>query len=1042
MKKNPYVALCTVCALFLSTLTAYTQQTTPVRKNPFTQAKGRKHVATSILAVAPAVPKTVYSFATAPVIHNITTEQLSARQREALYAMFPSAQKPEFYFDATSKIPFFVQGQKLSRAYSLTTNNQVVSATQDFLQRIAPVLTIENPNQEFAVTSVERDALGKTHVRLQQQYNEIPVWGCDAVVHFNTDGTVETYNGRTVASLDANYVTVPEITGERAVDFALDKVNTVDRIHELSATAQTLLDYTQPQRELVIFPSRTVGMPPSLAWHITVRPNLVSRWECFIDAKSGKVLFTYSNSCPDGPKTAQAPDLNSSTKTINTYQFQNNYWLIDASRPMFNNTQSQFPNKTVGTIWTLDSKQTDLQDIFNVTTTTNSWSDRSSVSAHSNGATTYEYFRQVHARNSIDGNGGTIVSVIHVTEGGQGMDNAFWNGKLMAYGDGLQAFKPLAGGLDVAAHEMTHGVTENSAALVYLSQSGAINESMSDVFGCMVDRDDWLIGEDVVRTSAFPTGALRNMENPHNGGNSLNDRGWQPAHMNEYQKLPETQDGDNGGVHVNSGIPNRACFLLAQAIGKEKTEKIYYRTLTSYLTKSSQFIDLRRAVIRSAQELYGASEVTAAGNAFDAVGITDGSGSTGPKDQSPVNGTEWILLHNTDFQSDPNSLYIVKPDNPQTSDFHPISKTKVNRRPSVVDDGSVAVFVAADNTLHAITLNTTSPQESILSTSTVWENVAVSRDGNRLAVVSTEVDSSIWVYNLAVTPVAIQRFYLYTPTTGSGVRNYTIQFADAVEWDFSGQFVLFDAFNSVSNNQGDTLEYWNIGMLRAFDVAGKKFSDGLVLNLIPTLDQGIDVGNPTFSKNSPNIIAFDMFDSNNDRYAIIGMNTETSDGAVITLNSRLGTPSYGKNDNRIAFTSYNTNNQPVAKILQLKTDKISPLGTDAIVLATDAEYPVFYTQGQRPVAVEEEQLVQQQQIQCAPNPASTQLTVTIPTERQIPVTVTLFDVLGNSISTMQTEISPLQPHVDVPVSQCPDGAYMLRVTTQNTQRSVPVMILR
>src|SRR5205085_423648 len=120
-------------------------------------------------------------------------------------------------------------------------------------------------------------------------------------------------------------------------------------------------------------------------------------------------------------------------------------------------------------------------------------------------------------RNSINGQGGTIISVINVNQSpGVGMDNAFWNGKAMFYGNGNAAFTPLAKSLDVGGHEMTHGVTEASAGLEYKNQSGAINESMSDCFGVCIDRGNFLIGEDVVKTSVFPSGALRNLQDPHN----------------------------------------------------------------------------------------------------------------------------------------------------------------------------------------------------------------------------------------------------------------------------------------------------------------------------------------------------------------------------------------------------------------------------------------------------------------------------------------------------------------------------------------------
>jgi len=174
---------------------------------------------------------------------------------------------------------------------------------------------------------------------------------------------------------------------------------------------------------------------------------------------------------------------------------------------------------------------------------------------------------------------------------------------------------------------MGHGVIDNSANLVYEFQSGALNESFADIFGVMVDREDWTLGEDVVNPTVFTSGSLRNLKNPNN---NLTPRdvstGWQPKHMSEYLELPI--GADNGGVHINSGIPNHAFYLFAttDGIGKERAEQVYYKALTShFLMANSEFIDCRNAIIIAAQQLYGTSAANAAAAAFDQVGIYDAS---------------------------------------------------------------------------------------------------------------------------------------------------------------------------------------------------------------------------------------------------------------------------------------------------------------------------------------------------------------------------------------------------------------------------------
>ncbi len=980
----------------------------------------------------------VFAPASAPQIRGIELKTLTSQQHEALRSSMAVSVKAEYCFEPSTQRLVFASGQRLSTAFSLRSADEIRSATTSYLSSVAPLLGIVDAQSELRVSAIDKDELGKTHVRVQQYWNEIPVWNSDAMLHFNVAGEVDCFQGR-VCATPTNLTSGPFVTPSLAAGEALDHLARSVEVQSMSPLAQQLLAYSGPQTEKVVFPGRNAFDQSVITWHVTIRPNLVQRLEYFIDAQSGKVVFRFNNTCSDGPATANASDLKNNSTTVNSYKFQSNFYLIDASRPMFSAAASTFPNGTVGSIWTIDAHRTDLTDIFNITATNNTWSDKASVSAHTNSAITYEYYRTTHTRSSIDGSGGTIISVIHVTEGGQGMDNAYWNGKLMAYGDGNQAFTSLAAAVDVAAHEMTHGVTENTAALVYLSQSGAINESMSDVFGCFVERKNWKIGEDVVRLTSFPSGALRDMENPHNGAANANQNGWQPAHMNEYMQLPETQDGDNGGVHVNSGIPNRAAFLVQQAVGMTKAEKIYYRTLTKYLTKNAQFIDLRRAAVQSAQDLFSTTEINAVKAAFDAVGILDGNATNTNHDQDPVLGTEWILLHNTDFNADPNSLYIVKPVNPQSSDFHPISTTELNRRPSVVDNGSFAVFVAKDHTLHGITLDFANAKETILSADPVWENVAVSRDGNRMAAISAQADSSIYIFDFEKTPTAVQRFKLYSPTTAQGIRNFNIPFADALEWDYSGRFVVFDALNRIDNGQGDTVEYWNVGTLHAFEPKAKNFADGTILSLFPSLPDGISLGNPSYSKNSPSVIAMDLEDDNNKTYSVIAANIETNDVQVLVSgNASLGFPSYGRLDDKLAYTSLDNSSKSIVNILPLASDRIHTAGA-ATFLASDAQFPVFFTVGQRPVDVPETTILND--FSLVPNPADLAIRFHVPNYASSEVRVRVFNSLGAECAPTQSlQLDSQGWSSSIDCTSLLSGLYIIQIVGEQGTISMPLVV--
>lgn len=251
------------------------------------------------------------------------------------------------------------------------------------------------------------------------------------------------------------------------------------------------------------------------------------------------------------------------------------------------------------------------------------FTDGAAVDAHANSQKTYDYYQKTFDRNSVDDQGQRLLSRVHV---GDNWNNASWNGVYMSYGDGDGIrFHPLAGGLDVAAHEMSHGVIQHTAGLIYRNESGALNESFADIFGAMVDRDDWIIGEDIMANGAI---GLRSMEDP---ASLIENRTQQP--YPDHWDRRYTGSLDNGGVHINSSINNKAAYLVSEGgehygvevtgVGREKTEQIYYRALSVYLTPNSTFAMMRQAAIDAAEDLYGedSAAVTAVEQAYNAVGV-------------------------------------------------------------------------------------------------------------------------------------------------------------------------------------------------------------------------------------------------------------------------------------------------------------------------------------------------------------------------------------------------------------------------------------
>ena len=256
---------------------------------------------------------------------------------------------------------------------------------------------------------------------------------------------------------------------------------------------------------------------------------------------------------------------------------------------------------------------------------------------------TYDLYRNVYQRNSIDGNGMRLDSTVHYQKG---YDNAFWDGEQMVYGDGDEDLPPserlfnrFTAAIDVIGHELAHGVTQFTAKLVYSFQPGAINESMSDVFGSLVKQyslqqtaaqADWIIGAGLLTSNVNGVG-IRSMKAP---GTAYDDpvlgKDPQPGHMKDYVNTVN----DNGGVHINSGIPNHAFYVTAMELGGfawEKAGQIWYVTLKDKLSASSNFQNCADQTYQAAADLYGAGslEQQAVKKGWAEVGITVG-GTTPP----------------------------------------------------------------------------------------------------------------------------------------------------------------------------------------------------------------------------------------------------------------------------------------------------------------------------------------------------------------------------------------------------------------------------
>jgi len=256
--------------------------------------------------------------------------------------------------------------------------------------------------------------------------------------------------------------------------------------------------------------------------------------------------------------------------------------------------------------------------------------DKAVNEAYINSGRFYDFFKKQYNRNSLNNKGMSLKSTVHY---GVNYDNAFWNGEQMAYGDGDdEIFNRFTKCLEIVAHELAHGIIQYEANLDYQDQSGALNESFADIFGVLVkqyikkqkaEEADWLIGKGIF-TKRIKGVALRSLKEP---GTAYDDpligKDPQPSHMKDYIDTEE----DNGGVHLNSGIPNKAFYEAAIRLGGyawEKAGRIWYKALTERLHQKSEFKDAAEATTSVAEELYGlnSQEAKFISEAWKAVGIS------------------------------------------------------------------------------------------------------------------------------------------------------------------------------------------------------------------------------------------------------------------------------------------------------------------------------------------------------------------------------------------------------------------------------------
>jgi Zn-dependent metalloprotease len=949
-------------------------------------------------------------------------------------------------------LPILFQG-KTAASGSASDNRAVELRAIEYLTSLQPA-EIQNPATAFVVKSVQTDEQGNQHVRLEQRFQGVAVFGSELIAH-TKDGAFVMANGR--------YYPTPRL---QSVQPAIDAPAAIQKIMGQMGPGKVKTTWTDEERniiggdpyrsELVVFHPGGDLTQEHLAWYVEAHPDLMRRIIYFVDAQTGAILHSFDYTChlvPEldntvltGPVTASGTDLLGQNRTFGAWDAGGQILLEDAGKPMYNSASSNMPDNPVGAIVTLDALNTSPQSQFSfnydfVKSGSTTFNNPTAVRAHYNAGKSYDYYQSTFNRNSIDGGGGNIVSFVNVSnEDGSSMENAFWNGVAMWYGNGGTYFKKLAAGLDVGGHEMTHGVVEKTANLVYEGESGALNESFADVFATMIDRNNWTIGEQVMQSGINATGVLRDLANPHNGS-AQGSPWWQPQHVNE--QYAGTQD--NGGVHINSGIPNHALYLFANdpSVGRNKAEQVYYKALRDYLVKSSKFVDCRIAVLQAATDLYGNSVATVAASAFDAVGITGSQPGGNYLGQLNPNPGIDLIISAANGQTDVD----ISLGNGILAGT--VYNQGIISRPSVQDNGIQAVFVNANHQIVGISfdysVNPPTFYAATLSEDTVWRNAAISKDGRFLAGITTNLDNKVVFYDLADPFPTAQEYFLVNPTYSQGNTSTSdVKFADILEFDYSGSYLMYDAYNKLSNSQGQDISYWDIGFLKFWDNnAFANNQNPTITKLFNGLPEKVSVDDPTFAKNSPYVIAFDLSeDLGGGQYniSVYGANTETGDyGPLVTGNGLLGYPSFTRLDDAILYQDLASGGGSNLKLQGIKPSKIEPTGS-AAVLVPGHQWGVWYSNGNRGLMVGTHDIAGQgMPVSVAPNPAHDRSGLTIHAKADAGSQIVLIDLFGRVLQSRYVQLTAGDNRLDIDLQGLPAGSYVVRVSTADATGSVTLI---
>lgn len=819
------------------------------------------------------------------------------------------------YLRAENGTPNQLKGHPLARAVAVTkgqnADSRDESTARGFLRDNAALLLLDDPDRELQLSNQQADDLGGSILRFNQSFQGLTVWPAEIGVRLNGSGEVDLVDCAYIPT--PNGITVqPKLTSNEAEAKARASVTNGARSRINSP-------------ELVIY--APLDQPPKLAWKMNASGSVTEAWWILVDAKNGDTLATISR-VMDGSVPGSGSDLLGTTRSLVVYQAGTTFYMLDASKPMFNALTGE------GYIQVYDARGTNIDEyegaFFVISSSAFSWPIADAVSASYNLGQTYDFYMQRFGRNSYNDAGSNLNASVRIGN----YANASWNGelKMMLFGNSDR----YAGSLDVIGHEVTHGVVSSIAGrgvLLYQNQSGALNESFADIFGEMIEArtdgtNDWLIGSHLSRV-------IRNMANPAAYG--------QPATMSQFL----TTTSDHGGVHINSGIINRAYYLLANglkgAIGNADAERIFYRCLTVSMKPFSQFVDARVGCVAAAETLFGigSQQALKTAEAFDAVELyaspvsapqpSNVNAAVDAQDSGMFIREHWFFTR--------DDLFRLEAAQGDPSTGSSLVTTVELSRPTITGDGAGMFFIGGDENLYAI--KTTGSGFTNLSLGGLVHSVAVSPQGRYAAVVFNAAA------NVRTNQIVISDFLsnvtstvnLVTPVSDGPPLN-NIRYADQMSFSPDGKILIYDALSRLRNPDGTYHTAWSI-----FGIDMATLQQRVI---VPTVDE-FDIGNPSFSRTSSRYVVFDAQYADGNSTIITLDLYEGALGLIGTSQNGWGYPVFNGNDSKIYFADEDltTSSRRSIYVQQLAANKLGTSGNRAMAVS-DAKHAVIYRRGTYP----------------------------------------------------------------------------------------------